>query len=276
MAAPARLALFLVTLLAVGGLAAILGSAVGASADTAGPAEHGTEHSEHHPGAAGPATLPGLAVAEGGFRLVLDSPAPTGPGSADLAFRILDAEGAPVRRFEVNHTKKLHLIVVRRDLTRFLHLHPEQAADGTWRARLALPTGGTYRLFADFTVDGRQRTLGTDLQVPGAFTPQPLPAAEDTVRDDRGLEVRRRTEGGTTAFEVFSGGRLVNAELEEHLGAKGHLVTLRAGDVAYLHTHPASDRLAFEVELPSAGSYRSWVQFKLDGIVHTAAFRQDA
>ena len=37
-----------------------------------------------------------------------------------------------VRDFDVEHEKRMHLIVARRDLTGFQHLHPEQAADGTW------------------------------------------------------------------------------------------------------------------------------------------------
>jgi hypothetical protein len=149
------------------------------------------------------------------------------------------------------------------------------AADGTWRAAVDLPEGGTYRVFADVTRSGRQTTLGADLHVAGDFRPRPLPPAAAGARDDRGLDVRLRRDGSRVAFDVSRDGTVVNDELEPYLGAKGHLVTLRAGDLAYLHTHPDGDRLAFAAELPSAGAYRTWVQFKLDGRVHTAAFTQE-
>jgi hypothetical protein len=187
----------------------------------------------------------------------------------------VDAHGHAVTDFDVAHDKRLHLIVVRRDLTGFQHLHPEMGPDGTWTARVDLRAAGTYRVFADVTRGGRQTTLGSDLQVAGSFTPQEVPEARTRTTDDRGLDVRLRRDGDRVAFDVLRDGRVVNAELEQYLGAKGHLVTLRAGDLAYLHTHPDGDRLAFATELPSAGRYRMWVQFKLDGRVHTAAFTQE-
>ncbi len=87
--------------------------------------------------------------------------------------------------------------------------------------------------------------------------------------------MRLTREGGRVAFDVLRDGRSITDELQPYLGAKGHLVTLRLGDLAYLHTHPEGDELAFETELPSAGAYRLWVQFQLDGRIHTAAFTQE-
>ena len=69
--------------------------------------------------------------------------------------------------------------------------------------------------------------------------------------------------------------------MDDYLGAKGHLVALREGDLAYLHTHPAEGEghaqgdggaIGFETEFPSEGRYRLFLQFKHDGEVHTAAF----
>lgn len=277
---PARLALFATLLAVVFGGAALAGGAVdpdGASDEdaghtTAGSAPHGAADAGHEKDEdPASAALPGLAVAQDGHRLVLDRADRSG-----VAFRIVDDGGGTVRTFDLEHARRLHLIVVRRDLAGFQHLHPEMGADGTWSTRLDLDTAGTYRVFADFTIDGVQRTLGADLQVPGPYAPRAVPAASDTATDDRGLQVRRRATGdGTVAFDVLRDGRVVNDELEDYLGAKGHLVTLRVGDLAYLHTHPDGDRLSFGVELPTPGAYRSWVQFQLDGVVHTAAFTQE-
>lgn len=302
MSVPTRLALFAALLALVFGGAALAGGAVdpeGAEEDAGHVAEktdaaHGAEQAEgidaaHEAGEAeaghgdgadvaepASAALPGLAVAQDGYRLVLDGKGPSRAGRTRLAFRIVGEGGDAVRTFDVEHAKRLHLIVVRRDLQGFQHLHPEMAADGTWSTRVDLPDGGAYRVFADFTIDGVQRTLGADLQVPGTYAPRAVPAVSTTATDDRGLRVRRRATGdGTVAFDVLRDGRVVNDELEDYLGAKGHLVTLRVGDLAYLHTHPDGDRLSFGVELPTAGAYRSWVQFQLDGIVHTAAFTEE-
>ena len=100
--------------------------------------------------------------------------------------------------------------------------------------------------------------------------------------------------GGDTAageptelgFEVSRSGEPV--EVEDYLGAKGHLVALRQGDLAYLHTHPSGgesggdhggdeghgggEAIRFETEFPTAARYRLFLQFKHEGEVHTAAF----
>lgn len=227
-------------------------------------------------------SVPGVQVAQDGLRLVLERSmfardAPSRP----LSFRILDAEGRPVRDFEVQHEKRMHLIVVRRDLQGFQHLHPTMKPDGTWTVGLDFAKGGTYRVFADFTRGGQQRTLGADLQVSGSFQPRPLPAPEQVVRSDGGLEVELSSDAARPGkdarlqFEVRDQGRVVTNQLQPYLGAKGHLVALRRDDLAYLHTHAESDELAFTLNYPSAGAYRLFVQFRYEGRVRTAAFTQD-
>ena len=67
---------------------------------------------------------------------------------------------------------------------------------------------------------------------------------------------------------------------EPYLGAAGHLVALRDGDLAYLHVHPLDDEPAgpvrFAVEVPSAGLYGLFFDFQVDGQVRTARFVLDA
>lgn len=285
---PARLATFAALLVAVFGAAALLGGIVDPSgASTAEPAHadrHGAnDHASEadstssgvHGAAMGATTAPGLSVAEGGLRLALIGDRTTGVGRTEMAFRILGRNGRAVREFDVEHAKRMHLIVVRRDLRGFEHLHPTMDTGGTWRVEADLRRPGTYRVFADFrTADGK-RTLGADLHVPGNFQPEPIPAPARTAETDSGLQVSLQRDGDKLSFTVRRDGRPVNGKLEPYLGAKGHLVALRAGDLAYLHTHPDAGRLAFEADLPTAGVYRLWVQFQLDGRVHTAAFTQE-
>ena len=67
--------------------------------------------------------------------------------------------------------------------------------------------------------------------------------------------------------------------VEPYLGAGGHLVALREGDLAYLHVHPTggpgSGPVSFMTEFPTEGRYRLFLQFKHEGKVHTAAFTRD-
>lgn len=256
MGAPARLALFAAVLALAFTGAMALGGAV--DPDGAATEAHGA-HDAHGAPAASP----------GALRLEI---LPVRAGRP-LRLRIHDAAGRTVRRFGVQHTKRMHLIVVRRDLRGFQHLHPAMAPDGTWTARPDLSRAGVHRVIADFTVAGRRHALGADVHVAGEYRPGTLPAPA-TVSRDGDLEARLRREGGRLHFDVRRDGRPVDDRLQEHLGARGHLVALRADDLAYAHTHPHSGELAFDTELPSAGAYRLWVQFRLDGRVRTAAFTQ--
>jgi hypothetical protein len=174
----------------------------------------------------------------------------------------------------------MHFIVVRRDMTGFQHLHPTENADGTWSVPVTLAEAGAYRVFADFSVGERPYTLAGDITVDGAVRSQPLPAPTAAVTVD-GLRVAL-TEGPTKAgeeselvFTLTRGGTPV--AVQDHLGAKGHLVALREGDLAFLHVHPDKDRLRFMATFPTAGgSYRLFLQFKTaDGRLHTAAFTQE-
>jgi hypothetical protein len=275
----ARVSLFVVLLAAVFGGAALVGAAVDPSgSDT--PAGHADEDGQGMAGHGGAsnsseAMLPGLAVAQDGYRLALNRTT-YDDSRADqrVAFQILDDQGRPVRDFDLAHEKRMHFIVVRRDFAGFQHLHPRMRDDGTWTQGVKFSGGGSYRVFADFERHGEQHTLGADVQVSGDFETKPLPAPRQTVRSDGGLDVTLRARDRQLAFEVRESGAVVNDRLDRYLGAKGHLVALRQGDLAYLHTHPDRDELAFETSYPSAGAYRLFVQFSYEGRIHTAAFTQ--
>ena len=220
----------------------------------------------------------GLAVTDDRFSLKLATATATPGERTNLVFRIRDERGVTVRDFDVEHTKRMHLIVVRRDLTDFQHVHPVQGADGSWTVPLTLHNAGSYRVFADFAVDGAPHTLADDIQADGRFVAQRLPAPTAVASTD-GFDVRL-VEGATRAgkesalqFEVTRDGQRVR--VQDYLGAKGHLVALRQGDLAFLHVHPDAETLTFESTFPSAGRYRLFLQFKVDGHVHTAAFTQE-
>lgn len=250
----------------------------GAPAETP-PADAGTHEGTGHEAEAAPAgdRPGGLAVAEDGYRL--DVPVTTFRGGAPLTFdlRVLDAAGDPVTRFAVEHEKRMHLVVVGRNLVDYAHVHPTLAPDGTWTAAVPALPAGSYRAFADFRPSGGDAlTLGVDLTVTGDAAPGELPAPShhadvDGYRVDLAGDVRAGTS--ELAFTVRRGGDAVRTE--PYLGAAGHLVAIRGGDMAYLHVHPIEadgTTVRFAAELPSPGRYRLFLDFAHDGAVHTAAF----
>ncbi|EHR48637.1 hypothetical protein SacmaDRAFT_0330 [Saccharomonospora marina XMU15] len=249
---------------------------------------HGSEHGQADGDAANsarPSESAGLASAAGGYTFSPVTTTLTRAATTDFAFRITGSDGAPVTRFDVEHSKRMHLIVVRRDGVDFQHAHPEMAADGTWTVPLKPAHAGSYRAFADFTpAGGEPTTLGFDVAVPGQF--RPLDHEPSRVAEADGYQVRLDGDlvpGKTSkvTLSITSRGRQIR-DLQPYLDAYGHLVALRDGDLAYLHVHPdgsPGDRgakpgpeVTFHVEVPSAGTYRLFFEFQHGGKVRGAAF----
>jgi hypothetical protein len=272
----ARLSAFAATLTVIFTVAAIAGATVGPEPrDKAAERAMGGGHGGEKMGMA-PA---GLSIAENGYRLAVDD-STLGAGRREtLRFRVVDGNGQAVRDFADEHGAKLHLIVVRRDLTGYQHLHPTLGADGTWSIALTLPDAGAHRMYADFETRGEHMTLGADLLVPGDFRPRPLPAAANSAMVD-GYDVElTESKPGELHFTVGRDGREVT-DLQPYLGARGHLVALREGDLAYLHVHPEEGPepgagISFGAEFPSTGRYRLYLQFKHAGRVHTAELTRE-
>ncbi len=261
------------------GLVALFGAAVGIGAAVGGPDTTPAAHEGGH-STSGAAGLPGLSDAQDGYS-VGEIAAPTAPNTrGTLEFSIL-RDGKPVTAFDTVHDKQLHLIVVRNDTTQFRHVHPE-LKDGVWSIDWTWPTGGSYRVYTDFTpTGGKNLTLAKNVTVSGDAATQPLPAPSrvaevDGYRVELGGDLR--TGGGPLTFTVSRDGAPIT-DLDPYLGAYGHLVALRAKDLAYLHVHPESEvpgpQVSFHAEAPSTGQYRLFLDFKHAGVVRTAEFTVD-
>lgn len=288
---PTKLGAFgLVLAVALGGGAA-LGNVVGPiDTDDAATDEHDPATGAQASGA-GPERredlMPaGLSTTEDGYTLVADDTIVDAPASEPFLFRITGPDGSVVRDFEVSHERDLHLVVVSSDLSNYAHVHPTRADDGTWSVTLGDLVPGVYRAFADFAVaGGPELTLGIDVSVPGDSRPVPLPAPAATATvDGYEVAVSGAPVAGTStevALTVERDGQPVT-DLEPYLGAFGHLVAIRSGDLGYLHVHPLGDEPAadaeggptvrFAVEIPSPGDYRLFLDFSHQGQVRTAAF----
>lgn len=287
MSTPVKLAGFLVTIAAVFGIALFVGRAIGPVGGDArndmGPDEHGAMTAD----SSSPSEIPGgLMVSQNGYTLELAaSRAQAGTGQP-VKFTIAGPDGKPVTRYDIEHEKKLHLIAVRRDFTDFQHVHPTlDEGSGVWSIDLDL-TPGDWRVFTDFKATGADAlTLGADLRVAGDYQPAgPVEESRTATVGDYQVTLKGDLAADTDSkltLRVTKDGKPV-ADLQPYLGAYGHLVALRGGDLAYLHVHPdgtpgdgttkPGPNVVFYAAVPSAGTYHLYLDFRHGDVVRTAAF----
>ncbi|SMC74498.1 hypothetical protein [Kibdelosporangium aridum] len=281
-----RLTAYGAALVLVAGGAWAIGTAVGPVGDAAGtPAV--SAHTDSHSGtvAASSEDPAGLASAKDGYLFQPSSTTFSTGATTPFSFKITKSDGTALTAFDVEHDKRMHLIVVRRDLAGFQHVHPEMAPDGTWSVPLTLTQAGSYRAFADFKPTGGSKlTLGVDLAAPGTFQPVTYRDFRVSNVDDYEVKLDGTLVAGQSSkvmLTVRKNGQDVT-DLQPYLGAYGHLVALRTGDLAYLHVHPdgtpgdgktsAGPGITFYAEVPSSGTYRLFLDFQHEGKVRTADF----
>ncbi|MFE2755115.1 hypothetical protein ACFXGA_24245 [Actinosynnema sp. NPDC059335] len=272
---------------AAGGAVGPFAVPTAASGHDGAPGAEDAGHGDDHSGAvAGNAQdqPAGLASSRGGYTLAPTDTTLTA-GTNSFSFRVLGPDGAAVTAFDVEHDRRMHLIAVRRDTSGYRHVHPEMAPDGTWTTSLDVAGAGSYRVFADFTpTGGEATTLGVDVEAAGAYEPRTHPLSREAEVDGYRVRLDGDLVPGRSSpvrLTVSKDGAPVT-DLEPHLSAYGHLVALRQGDLAYLHVHPegapgdgrtpAGPEIAFVAEVPSAGGYRLFLDFRHDGVVRTAEF----
>lgn len=258
-----------------------------------GPAGHAADESAEHAGAdeQEETEVSGVTIAASGYAIGPVSAPGEIDAEGELSFDIRDATGEPVTRYETAHGKQLHLIVVRSDGSHYRHVHPAlDPQTGTWSLPWTWEAAGTYRVYADFTADGGDSvTLSRTVDVAGAVVPD-APTATQTSARVAGFDVTINGAlvagtGSELTVEVARDGAPVTT-LEPYLGAFGHLVALREGDLAYLHVHAHGDEpqpgdlagpeVVFTAQTPTAGRYLLYLDFQVDGAVHTAEFVLDA
>ncbi len=193
---------------------------------------------------------------------------------------------ASIVPLDVQHEKKIHLIVVSGDLASFEHIHPEFQADGSYSVKTTFQHGGRYTLFADYKPTGGDHQLEKiSLDVSGKPAPtKTWSEAKTTSTTTAGYNVTLNSEIGKFVdkgethiiVKIMKGGKEIMAtQLENYLGAKGHAVVISTdGENRYLHVHPGAegDRLHLAASFGKAGTYRGWLQFQHEGKIQTADF----
>lgn len=280
---PAAAAVVVVALAAGVVLGRLTGDVTGPSMSTDEPeaASDGHIHGGGGDETAPASSVAGQSVSLGGYTFVPDADR-FETGVTQFAFHIGDALGTPVTEFAVQHDKPMHLFAMRLDLSGYQHVHPDMSDDGTWTIELDFTDPGPWRVIADFAVVDADTsipiTLGVDVAVPGDYQPTALPQPTNPAEAgdyDVSLDFVPAVEVSSPLLLTVSvDGRPV--ELEPYLGAYGHLVVLRAGDLGFLHVHPDSERvgdaLRFWTTIPSPGDYRLFLDFMTGGQVERAEF----
>ena len=160
--------------------------------------------------------------------------------------------------------RRMHLIVVRRDLRRFQHLHPVQARRRRLddrRSRCPTPAS-TARSRTSAPTASATRSAST-CSPPGASSRSRCRRRAHVAHDRRLRRARCATTAAGLRF-TRRPRRQLRSDLQPYLGARGHLVVLRAGDLAYEHVHPVTGaRPAFDTgELARPARYRLFLQFR--------------
>ncbi len=217
---------------------------------------------------------------------------------ATFKYSIIDDQGNILKDLDVVHEKLMHFIVVRKDLANFQHVHPEfESKTGEFTLpNLTLPTDGEYKLFADFIPTASQTdpngdklpvTIYQDVRVGSLanYKPQPIGTTEKSKTFDA-YQVTLIPNSTSIAsgnsigfdFEIKKDGKLVT-NLEKYLGALGHTVVLREGDLQFIHAHatqkstePQTGKVNFVITFPEAGNYKLFSQFQHEGKIITSNF----
>ncbi|WP_138754215.1 hypothetical protein [Paenibacillus sinopodophylli] len=219
------------------------------------------------------------------------SPEQPKPGEeTKIELFLYDKAGKPIEKYDVNHEKLMHLILVSQDMSEFMHIHPEYMGKGKFEVAAAFAQSGTYKLFADFIPTGSsQMTVTSRLKVAGSDESQ-----EPIVKDE---QLTKTLDGITVSLEAstFQAGEDVDltfklsdastqqpiTDLEPYLGAIGHVVILNKSLSRYLHVHPTDDNgsgptAAFSTSFPEPGLYKIWGQFQRGGKTFIVPFTVEA
>ncbi|MEX1029653.1 MAG: hypothetical protein WDZ91_06355 [Paenibacillaceae bacterium] len=203
-----------------------------------------------------------------------------------LNIQVQNKDNKPIENFDIAHEKKLHLIVVSKDFSYFNHIHPEYKGEGSFDIRTQFPSGGEYKLFADFIpTSGSAMTKSEWIKIEGEE------AKRETIEPDNNMTKSVSGKEVTLSYDKLQAGKEVTLNftikddktkepinnLEQYLGAVGHVVILSEDAEQYLHVHPMEEKATgpdakFATTFPQSGIYKIWGQFQYEGQVFTVPF----
>jgi hypothetical protein len=208
--------------------------------------------------------------------------------NVELDFNIVDpVSHKTVKDFEIMHERLYHLFLVSQDLKFFVHTHPEQLPDGTFKLEAKFPHPGLYRVLSDFyPKSATPQLVARTLMVPGEGfkleTPKLEPDVEPKQSENLHVELQLDPPQPLAGFKTIMFFKLTpNEGIEQYIGAWAHMMAASNDLIDMIHTHPiyvtdpdegAYKQIQINMIFPRPGIYRVWVQFQRKGVVNTVAF----
>jgi len=170
----------------------------------------------------------------------------------------------------------MHLIVVKNDLSWFNHLHPTLKANGDFVVTTTLPSDGSYKIYADYTPEGRAQEVPQHEFATGGKTPTPSsvaltpnnmqggwlkkkfeshPESKPEVKSGATYEVAlmpmptplKAGQDSMLHFQIRDAKGKPVKDLQPYLGAMGHCVILSNDTTKYLHSHPMATGVSHDM-----------------------------
>lgn len=231
---------------------------------------------------------------------------PGTPTVLDIAMARL-GDARPITRYDVELSKRLHVIAVSGDFRVFLHEHAERpGADGHFRVPIRFPGGGGWHVYADAVPSGLGQQvmrfdIGSDPSGTSPAAPQPTGLTGNDGRYGVRFDALDLRAGQNTQLKlhVLRDGKPA-PDLAPFLGVAAHAVLISAADLSFVHAHAAPAAagaahhhgmagmpgmeeahppgaklpadLLLHVTAPKAGTYLLWLQFSAGGRVRTVPF----
>jgi hypothetical protein len=221
------------------------------------------------------------------------TPTPGNPLSVHVdTWMQLPHSAVPIRSYQVEMTRKLHMVIVSDDFKTFLHIHPTLSPTGHFTITQQFPAPGTYLVYADaLPNDLNHQVFRFKLDV---GHPSP-PSARNLASTGMGVQTGPyevdlstvRVHSGRMEMvdvEILENGKPAK-DLHSYLGAPAHAVFLNAKDLSYVHVHPmgadammnmdmskpmpelpesasVSGEMMLHIALREPGTYKLWLQFR--------------
>jgi hypothetical protein len=209
--------------------------------------------------------------------------------------------------FVEDHGHLMHLFVVTPSLDQLWHLHPSQAATGTFVQQLPALAAGRYELFADVVHrTGISETVTTEIDTAGVVgaplsgddSQWPSEQSAGRIVWEQQGEPLVAGQLRTFTFRIDGENGEPVRDLELYMGMPGHAVFVRRDRRVFAHIHPGGSVpaaalaiaspltaaghgshhttlppvVSFPYGFPEEGEYRIFVQVKRGGRIQTAAF----
>ncbi|WP_462410604.1 hypothetical protein [Neobacillus sp. Marseille-QA0830] len=205
-----------------------------------------------------------------------------------ISILIKDKQNQPIKEFETVSTKKMHLVVVSKDLSYFDHIHPTFKGNGQFEITTTFPAAGDYKLIAEMTpVGAKDYSIEDDWLTVQGTPANPVPIEPDTTKSkvidgtkvtlsfDEKLEAGKNIDMNFTLDDAATNKPI--KDLQSYLGTVGHAVAIDKDVKQFMHIHPLypkakGPKVVFMTYFPTKGIYKVWGQFNVKGHILTVPF----